>query len=142
MWIIKRHQWNGKNLKPQNFPFDIRCRKWSLMNKQGNYQNFKKKLCELDKWRLTNLEKFDFSKHTSEQIENTLHAFVMDPTDTACKEKHRFDLVAVIYHIAIMLMAESMYVWIIWFMIYWITSVSYFHLASHMTRHLKIWWMN
>ena len=60
------------------------------MNYKENYRNFKKKLCELDKLRLTNLESFDFSKHTSKQIENALHAFIMDPTDTVCKEKHRF----------------------------------------------------
>ena len=54
------------------------------------YQHFKKKLCELDKSRLTNLENFNFLKHTSEQIVNALHAFIMDSTDTACKEKHRF----------------------------------------------------
>ena len=60
------------------------------MNYKQNYSNFKKKLCELDKLRLISFENFDFSKHTSKQIENALHAFVMDPTDTACKEKHRF----------------------------------------------------
>ena len=58
-------------------------------NNNEKYQHFKKKLCELDKSRLTNLEDFNFLKHTSEQIVNALHAFIMDPTDTACKEKHR-----------------------------------------------------
>ena len=61
------------------------------MNYKENYRNFEKKLCELDELRLTNLESFDFSKYTSKQIENALHAFIMDPTGTACKEKHRFD---------------------------------------------------
>ena len=47
-------------------------------------------MCELDKSRLTYLEKYDFSKQTNDQIEDALHAFIMDPTDTVCKEKHRF----------------------------------------------------
>ena len=59
-------------------------------NNNEKYQHFKKKLRELDKSRLTNLENFNFLKHTSEQIVNALHAFIMDSTDTACKEKHRF----------------------------------------------------
>ena len=58
-------------------------------NNNERYQHFKKKLRELDKSRLTNLENFNFLKYTSEQIVNALHAFNMDPTDTACKEKHR-----------------------------------------------------
>ena len=61
-----------------------------VVNKQENYQNFEKKLCKLDKLRLTNLENFDFSKHTKGQCENAIHAFIMDPTDTVCKERHRF----------------------------------------------------
>ena len=59
-------------------------------NKQENYKKYKKQLCELDKSRLTYLEKFDFSSQTNDQIEDALHAFIMDPTDTVCKEKHRF----------------------------------------------------
>ena len=55
-----------------------------------NIKTLKKKLCELDKSRLTNLENFNFLKHSSEQIVNALHAFIMDPADTTCKEKHRF----------------------------------------------------
>ena len=38
------------------------------MNNQDNYQSFKNKLCELDKLRLRNLEKFDFSKQTNQQM--------------------------------------------------------------------------
>ena len=76
--------------KIKTFPLKSYLENEIVINKQENYQNFKKKLCELDKLRLTDLEKFDFSKQTNEQIENALHAFVMDPTDTACKEKHRF----------------------------------------------------
>ena len=60
------------------------------LNKQENYKKYKKQLCELDKSRLTYLEKFDFSKQTNDQIEDALHAVIMDPTDTVCKEKHRF----------------------------------------------------
>ena len=97
----------------KNSPLASYVENEAVIDKQGIYRKFKKKLCKLDKSRLINLERFNFSKQKSEQIENTLHAFIMDPTDTACKEKHRFDLVEVIYHIVIMLMAESMYVWII-----------------------------
>ena len=60
------------------------------LNKQKNYKKYKKQLCELDKSRLTYLEKTDFSKQTNDQIENALHAIIMDPADTVCKEKHRF----------------------------------------------------
>ena len=60
------------------------------LNKQKNYKKYKKQLCELDKSRLTYLEKIDFSKQTNDQIENALHAIIMDPADTVCKEKHRF----------------------------------------------------
>ena len=60
------------------------------LNQQESYKKYKKQLCELDKSRLIFLEKFDFSKQTNDQIENALHAVVMDPTDTACKAKHRF----------------------------------------------------
>ena len=60
------------------------------LNQQESYKKYKKQLCELDKSRLTFLEKFDFSKQTNDQIEDALHAVIMDPTDTVCKEKHRF----------------------------------------------------
>ena len=60
------------------------------LNKQEKYKKYKKKLCELDKSRLTYLEKFDFSNQKSDRIEDALHAFIMDPADTVCKEKHRF----------------------------------------------------
>ena len=76
--------------KPKKFPLKPYLENETVANKQEKYQNFKKKLCKLDKLRLTNLENFNFSKHTKEQIENALHAFIMDPTDTVCKEKHRF----------------------------------------------------
>ena len=59
-------------------------------NKQQTYEKYKTKLCELDKSRLINVEKFNFSKHTNDQIEDALHAIIMDPTDTVCQEKHRF----------------------------------------------------
>ena len=76
--------------KNKDFPLKLSLENENVMNKQDNYQNFKNKLCELDKLRLRNLEKIDFSKQTNEQIENALQAFIMDPTDTVCKEKHRF----------------------------------------------------
>ena len=47
-------------------------------------------LCELDKLRLAKIENFDFTQFTNEQIEDALHDFIMDPTDTVCKSKHRF----------------------------------------------------
>ena len=60
------------------------------LDEQENYNKYKKQLCELDKSRLTYLEKFDFSKQTNDQIEDALHGVIMDPSDTVCKEKHRF----------------------------------------------------
>ena len=74
----------------KNSPLASYVENEAVIDKQGIYRKFKKKLCKLDKSRLINLERFNFSKQKSEQIENTLHAFIMDPTDTACKEKHRF----------------------------------------------------
>ena len=60
------------------------------LNNQKKYWNFKQKLCDLDQSRLNILESFNSSSHTLEQIENVLHRFVMDPTDTVCKEKVKF----------------------------------------------------
>ena len=74
----------------KNFPEPSYVENEAVIEKQGKYRKFKKKLCKLNKSRLINLERFDFSKQKGEQIESTLHAFIMDPTDTACKEKHRF----------------------------------------------------
>ena len=89
----KTYEANRGNSKIQNnYKFSLKSclENEAVLNKQENYQNLKKKLCELDKSRLTDLEKFDFANHTNEQIQNALHRFIMDPTDTACKEKHRF----------------------------------------------------
>ena len=67
----------------KNFPEPSYVENEAVIEKQGKYRKFKKKLCKLNKSRLINLERFDFSKQKSEQIESTLHAFIMNPTDTA-----------------------------------------------------------
>ena len=59
------------------------------MNNEENYKKKKKQLSELDKSRLTFLKNFNFSSQTNDQIENALHAFIMDLPNTVCKEKHR-----------------------------------------------------
>lgn len=57
------------------------------LNNHKKYWNFKQKLCDLHQWRLNILESFNFSSNRLEQIEHVLQRFIMDPTDTVCKEK-------------------------------------------------------
>ena len=82
---IKKIQ-NMNNLQPKS----VISKNVAKLSKEENYKKYKKQLCELDKSRLTFLKNYDFSSQTNDQIENALHAFIMDPTDTVCKEKHRF----------------------------------------------------
>ena len=58
--------------------------------KKNNRDFMKNILCELDKLRLAKIENFDFTQFTNDQIEDALHDFIMDPTDTVCKSKYRF----------------------------------------------------
>ena len=58
--------------------------------KKNNPNFMKNILCELDKLRLAKIENFDFRKFTKDQIEDALHDFIMDPTETVCKSKYRF----------------------------------------------------
>lgn len=95
IWTVLRYPFvkviyeSNANFEAVNIHQLIRQSKYA--DDKKNDPNFMKNvLCELDKLRLAKIETFNFTKFSDDQIEDALHDFIMDPTDTVCKSKHRF----------------------------------------------------